>query len=358
MPEEPFAAFVVRHKPRINHRLTAILKQQRERATELDASYGDIWRQIQQLMGRGGKRLRPLLSILAYEGYGGRRAAAMLQAAVSQELLHAFLLMHDDIIDRDLRRWNGPNITGVYFERYSRSMMSHDALHFAEAQALLAGDTCLSLSNQLLATAEFPAEARLQALQLQQTVMQQVVAGEIIETTFAQEPELDEADVLQMYRYKTASYSFGLPLSTGALFAGAPTAELKRISNLADNLGIAFQLQDDILGVFGDELVTGKSNHGDLREGKRTVLIITALKLTAESDRKKLLKILGKADATDGQIDVARRIVVESGARAYVQQQAKRYAGIARTQVDKLALNGTAKARLHDLIDLLITRNN
>lgn len=353
-----FKDFASRNKPLIDDRIASLMQDQVKASHDVDLAYADICQQLQKLIGRGGKRLRPLLCLLAYEGYDGKNKRAAMQVAVGQELLHTFLLIHDDIIDRDLMRWGGLNITGVYFDQYAKHMTPANALHYAQSQALLAGDICWSLANQQLLGSDFKPPVIIQATQLQQTVVQQVIAGEIAETTFAHAQKLTENDILRMYRYKTASYSFSLPLKLGTLIAGAPASELKLLADLADSLGIAFQLQDDLLGVFGDEIVTGKSNKGDLREGKRTVLVYKALELTSGSQRTQLLNTLGQTKATDELLDKSRQIIIDCGARQYVEAQISHYADRAQDQLAKTSLSSLAKARLVSLIALLAHRDH
>jgi geranylgeranyl pyrophosphate synthase len=352
-----FLQFAAACRPQINHGLARLLQTEKKAVHASSQPYYEVLKHLGMLTGRGGKRLRPLLFLATYEGYGGTRKSAALRVALSQELLHTFLLIHDDIIDRDFDRWGGPNLLGYYFERYSKTMVARDALHFAEAQALLGGDACLALSNQQLLSSGFDPASVVEAALLQQQIVQQVVNGEVTETALAQAATLPtEAEVLHIYRSKTASYSFQLPLQLGALLAGAGVAETAKLATLADALGIAFQLQDDILGTFGDEAVTGKSNMSDLREGRRTLLIVKALELASAEARIQLRAVLGNKAATSKELQVAKTAIVDSGARDYVQHLAADYLQQAAAALDATDLSPHAKELLQDFIGLLSNR--
>lgn len=347
-----FNEFSATHKPLVQQELIRLFKY--EQAAVSAGVYRGLLRNTALLVGRGGKRLRPLLCLLAYEGYGGTNREAILPVAVSQELIHAFLLMHDDIIDRDVVRWGGANITGMYFEKLSTIMPPRDAFHFAEAQALLAGDSCLTLANKLVSEADFEPQLVVQAIRLQQSALQQALAGETSDTLAPyQKLKPTEAQILAIYHHKTASYSFRLPLQLGALLAGASTKELALLGEIAEHIGIAFQLQDDLLGIFGDEQVTGKSALGDLREGKRTLLITKTLELANNQDRMVLKRMLGNTNVDRKTAEHAQDIMRRSGAVQYVQTLARQYSDTAKDLLKKTELQPQAKTYLQDLINSL-----
>lgn len=210
----------------------------------MDPVYGGLWAEIEALVNRGGKRLRPLLVIIAYSGYGGKDETVMLDIAVSQELFHAFALIHDDIIDRDLERWGGPNIAGRYVKIY-QDLGESEARHYAEGAALLAGDLCLNLANQTLLNSGSDAELLHKALVLTQQALFEMAGGELMDIELIIHKPQNEAFRLKTYRYKTAAYSFRAPLQLGASLASASNTELKKIADFAADAGVAYQLQND-----------------------------------------------------------------------------------------------------------------
>lgn len=357
MSDSAFADFAAAHKPGIDNQVTQLVIAAGKAAPT--AAYAEILKELKTFLGRGGKRLRPLLCLLAYGGYGGTNQRAILKAAAAQELLHAFLLIHDDIIDRDCHRYGGSNIGGVYFERFSKTMTARDAMHFAESWALLAGDICATLANTALAESGFAPVVLHQALQLQRQTTLTVIAGELADTNFSlQQKPPSEADVLAMYTHKTASYSFGLPLQLGALLAGASAKERHLLQALAINIGIAFQLQDDLLGMFGNQRTTGKPVLSDIREGKYTLLVIKTLELVPPGQRLDFLRLLGNEAVDTADLMRARTIMTACGARQAVEQQITDYTEQAHELLQQTTMQPAARARLADLLQQLTTRTH
>lgn len=358
MPRNTFIEFAAVKQPLIDKQIQALFKQQRAEARAHNELYYDLIKQLGMLIGRGGKRMRPLLCLLAYEGYGGRKKAIM-RVAASQELLHAFFLIHDDIIDRDYHRWGGHNILGVYFDRYSRTMQPRDALHAAEAQALLAGDVCAAMANETLLAGGFPAKQLVRAQRLQQQTIATEVGGEVADTALPYRDSMPtEPQILQVYRDKTASYSLKLPLQLGALLAEATDSEMEYLTQFAYHHGIAFQLQDDLLGMFGDEKKLGKPVGTDLREGTRTVLLARTLEKASPAARRQLLKLVGTETIDAKVLLQAQTIMIDTGARDYVQALAHEYTAKSLAFLVQTSMSEAAKKRLVDLLALLADRDH
>jgi geranylgeranyl pyrophosphate synthase len=349
--------YLATYKPRIDQVLSRVLQTQVGAAQKLDPVYGQLLAEIKTLLERGGKRLRPVLTLLAYQGFGGANDKAILQAAASQELFHAFILMHDDIIDRDGIRWGGPNITSRYFEKFSEKLETRDAMHFAESWALLAGDVCLGLSQQTLLESGFAPELILKASSLQQQALFEVIGGESLDIAMSLEDlELAEERLLTICRYKTAAYSFRMPLQTGAVLAGASTGRLQNIEQFAFELGTAFQLQDDLLGMFGDEQKLGKSTLTDLREGKRTLLILYGLRRATKAGQKILADCLGNPNVTSEDLTAARKILTISGAKTQVERRMHAHLQKALKTLPDSGFNQATVELLTQLANSLATR--
>jgi geranylgeranyl diphosphate synthase type I len=167
-----------------------------------------------------------------------------------------------------------------------------------------------------------------------------------------------EAQILQLYRDKTATYSLGLPLRIGAMFAGTNDEGLDMLTQFADHHGVAFQLQDDLLGMFGDERKTGKPAISDLREGRRTVLVIKALEKASLADRRRLLGLLGNDSVDETSLAQARDIMIKTGAREYVDNLAHDYTDRALTYLVRSGMNKTGQQRLIDFMALLANRES
>lgn len=352
------AGFAAYAKPLIDRTLRTEFRKHQTSAKLQNAEYYDLVHELSVLAVRGGKRLRPMLCLLAYQGYGGKQKTKVLSVAVTVELLHMFLLIHDDIIDRDRQRWGGYNIAGVYFERFSRTMPAREALHAAESRALLAGDICMAMATDMLAASEYDPATVLAAQRLLQKVSLEVIGGQLADIGNSQNRKLpSEEQILSTYRSKTASYSFRLPLQLGALMAGAPDSELLKLDSLADKLGTAFQLEDDLLGVFGSESQTGKSTLSDLREGKQTLLMHKTLELAPMTHQRTMRSILGNDSIGQTELKQARQIITDCGAYNYISQLAVVNIAEASKEIESTALEPTSARLLIELATSLIHRN-
>ena len=303
-----------------------------------------------------GKRLRPVLMRVAYEGLGGPGSQAIIRASCAVELMQSFLLIHDDIMDRsDLRRGR-PTLHRWYQNRYAEQ--GHDAEHFGSAMAILAGDLANQLATLLLSQAPFPPDRIARAVARYNRVAVDVCYGQVLDMLLPKGPpnEVREEDVWKVMEYKTARYTIEGPLHLGALLAGAGERMLEQLSAYGVPLGVAFQIQDDILSVFGMEEQMGKSAASDLTEGKRTLLLVEAWKRGSEGERRVLTQVLGDPAATVEEIEAARRILEDTGARAYATQLAQRLVTKAKRALAGVPLAAPARQFLTELADYVVVR--
>src|SRR5690606_2950472 len=221
-------------------------------------------------------------TMLAYQTFGGEDYPAVLPVAVAQELLHVSMLIHDDIIDEDYLRHDTDNVSGIYVKRYARYPLAEgQRSHFANSAALIGGDLLISAAYQVLASARISEQQKQQATDLLGEAIFVVCGGELLDTE-SSFIDLSEIDALKIAQLKTASYSFVSPLLMGAVLAGTDQKTQTTLRQFGSALGIAFQLADDILGLYGEEAVTGKSASSDLRQGKRTYMLLKALELLGD----------------------------------------------------------------------------
>lgn len=274
-------------------------------------SYERLWQAIREIALVGGKRLRPYLVFVGY----GTLDERITPIAAAQELLHIALLVHDDVIDRDDQRHGAPNINGIYKSLYSNRVSPQDASHYAYSAAILAGDLLISAAYELISLAEqVSLEDRRVAQQLLGISIFDVAAGELMGTEAA---FMDGVyDPLTIYRYKTAGYSFRGPLLTGARLAHLPQSQIDILETYAINVGIAFQLHDDYLGVYGEEEVTGKSASCDLREGKHTYLISHFLEHADTDTVARYRALIGRDDIPQHELDVVKHDIERVGSKS------------------------------------------
>jgi len=332
----------------INQLLSDYLSNSIARSQQMDENYTYLWQAIESLVNAGGKRLRPYLLMLAYSGYGGQDNKKIMPIAAAQELLHVSLLIHDDIIDNDYVRHGQDNVMAMMQKKYQRQD-DLNAIHFAEAAAILAGDLLISGAHNLIVESEIADNQKLTALKLLSNGIFAVGGGELLDMESVMLP-FKTTDTLKIAELKTAGYSFTTPLLTGAKLAGANDQELDILEQLAISLGIGFQLADDILGVFGEETVMGKSNLSDIREGKRTYLMSQAFSLANQEQIKTLEKLVGNPNVTQSQADDVRFIIEDCGAKTAVHQKINDYVTHSNNLLDKLSMSDKSKSALRSFI--------
>lgn len=328
--------------------LARFFESARERAVALSPLYVELWTEIERAT-TGGKRLRPALVDLTFRAYpdatGESAVSAETVASVGAafELLHTALIVHDDVIDRDVIRRHQDTLHVAARGRAQSAGAAPDrAEHYGTSVGVVAGDLALSGAHRLVATSGLPAGHLLDVLELLDEAVFASGAGELLDIHHALpgiRPTAEE--VLKSTRLKTSVYSFEAPLQAGALLAGAPASDVESLGNVGRHLGLAFQLADDLLGVFGCADTTGKATNADLLEGKFTPLIMEALN-TPEGPE--VLALLAGQDGREGQdeherqagregqdgaaqrVTRLRELLTTSGARTRVENSARKAA--------------------------------
>jgi geranylgeranyl diphosphate synthase type I len=325
-----------------------------------DAFVAEALEYVKTFAVSGGKRLRPTLMYFGYAAAGGRERSKMLRAALSVELLHIFLLIHDDIIDRDTLRHGVETVHAHYGKMGGRLFSGVDVAHFGNSIAIIVGDMVHALGNRVLFEADFNADRILEALSKLQSIVALTVIGQTKDVYIEYAKKATEEEILRMYEYKTARYTVEGPLHLGAILAGAHEKLLEELSAYAIPLGIAFQIQDDILGIFGSEQKTGKPVGSDIAEGKRTILVSYALSHLSSSECAEFSTILGRGDTlTEGEQRRFRDLARSSGALTYAQSLAKTYIAEGRNAIAKSErIDGEAKDFLVCAADFMMQRES
>lgn len=296
----------------INQRLNVYYDEKIQQASLLDQGYSDFWKIIKQVSLSGGKRLRPYLVILSYLAYGGINYSSVIDVAVAQELLHIALLIHDDVIDRDYFRHNQPNIAGYKQVDYEKLTSKKESFHLADSVSILAGDLLLSGAYELTYSSKISELNKKMAIEVINNSFFEVAAGEFLDVESVLK-QYSIGDSLKVARYKTSSYSFVYPLILGSNLGKLNHSDSELIKEFGYSLGTAYQLIDDIDGLFGDQKITGKSNLSDIREAKRTYLMAVTFKNCNENQLDKLEKILGRDDVNNDDLIIVQEIVRLSG---------------------------------------------
>ncbi|MFM1787360.1 MAG: hypothetical protein RL228_1310 [Actinomycetota bacterium] len=265
-------------------------------------------------MMAGGKRLRPAFAYWGYRAAGGADSAEILQAATALEFLQACALIHDDVMDESDTRRGNPSSHRQFESLHEKNDWLGNAKQFGIGGAILLGDLCLSWADELLMKSNFETDKLKSAKNLYDLMRTELLAGQYLDLLEQAKSNASIDNILQVITFKSAKYTIERPLHMGALLAGADGRTIQTLSDYGLPLGVAFQLRDDILGVFGDEKITGKPAGDDLREGKRTVLVATALSKTSGSEHELLKNSLGQKDLSPERILELQNILTKSGA--------------------------------------------
>ncbi len=282
---------------------------------------------------RGGKRFRPALIYYGYKLFGGKNDDEIIKLSIYIELIQSFLLIHDDIMDRALLRRNGTTVHKIY-EQYSSDKHFYDDIHFGTTMGILSGDLANQLALEIISESDFPLEYKNELIKLVAKEVSKVCFGQIhdILLNYDFPSDYGEDDIIKVHYYKTATYTYRLPLFSGAILAGATVEDLAILDEYAMPSGIAFQIRDDVLGVFGEIGETGKDIKGDLIEGKKTLLVTEAYKNADVEQKEKLKELIGKKDLSDTEADLVREIFRNTGSLNYSVKKCQE-------QIDKAKLS-------------------
>jgi geranylgeranyl pyrophosphate synthase len=284
---------------------------------------------------RGGKRLRGVLVLLGYKIAGGANVKKVLDAAAALEIFQTAILAQDDFIDKSKTRRDKPSL--------------HQALggdHKAISEAVCLSDLGFFISFKLLGN------SGAKVFEVFSQSLMDTVLGEMLDIDLLY-GESSEQDSLKIAMLKTASYSFSAPLVIGAILGAGDKGLLQKLEKFGTNAGIAYQIQDDVLGVFGEEKILGKSTDSDIKEGKVTLMITQALKFANTGDRKILQSIYGKKSVTREEKNILKSLLVKLGAFDYAKSRTSEYFKKART-----SLNGINEPLLYSLMDFLKERES
>ena len=290
------------------------------------------------LIIHGGKRLRPYMVIRSCQMVGGKSSNAM-NAASAVEMVHNFSLVHDDIMDNDEMRHGVPTV----HKKYGMPI------------AILAGDVLFSKAFQIISDSKLSDNATTQLVSRLAKACVDICEGQLLDVKMAEERKIPtQKDYITMIGKKTAAL-FDVSCAMGAICASNKAKDVSNLSTFGRNLGIAFQITDDLIGVMGDPKITKKPVGNDLREGKKSLPILMAIKLAKGNDKKIILKAFGNSKISRKDLNKAVDVIRSLGIEENVRKQALKYAEKAEKSLAKYS--GSAKAELITLLDFVVKRS-
>ena len=304
-----------------------------------------LFTSIKEFICRDGKRVRPILFCIGYLGFSPKTPRGFYRSALSLELLHDFMLVHDDIIDNSDTRRGKPSMHAL-LNRYLHT--NKKAKFNGEDLTIVVGDVMYAMALDAFLAVKEDLQRKEAALKKLISAALYTGSGEFIELLLGIKAleKVTREDIYKIYDYKTANYTFASPLSMGAILAGAKVAQVNKLFSYGILLGRAFQIRDDILGTFSEENEIGKSNLTDIKEAKRTLLIWYAFNHANKKDKLSIKKIIEGESTRSAELLKIRKIIKDTGALAYAQDQIKYLSSKASEEINSLDMNKRYKQTL------------
>ena len=294
---------------------------------------------------KGGKCIRAYLVGLGYRISSHIENKIDIESAIAYELFEAGILAHDDIIDRSpVRR----SIPSMYVA------LGND--HLGLSRGICVGDIGILMSNAFIENSSFPESIRLKAIKHQNVIFSHTISGELLDIDLSNSKIYSENDVIEMYKLKTSLYTIAGPLMLGAILADSSSQNLNFLHEFGINLGIAFQIKDDIIGIFGDEDKIGKSITSDVEEGKKSILTAYFDRNSTASIKKEFYSIYGNPNIKKSDMDLIRKYLIESNALNYANEQIQNYSNNALSIIESYDISEEKKQLLRGFCSYITQR--
>lgn len=339
-------------RQRIDDALAAEVARMVARLTTHHSVMEPLGTSLRQFVSNG-KRIRPILLLLGFQAAGRRDVDAVLGPALALELLHTCALVHDDVIDRASTRRGKPTVHMQFEQQHAAHDWAGDPRGFGTSVAILVGDLAFVYADELFMQASVEPQRLLDGFGWFTRLREEVMAGQYLDLHSAITRTHDRELALTVATMKSGRYSVTRPLQVGAALGGASDHLLDGLLAFGDPLGRAFQVRDDLLGLFGDEAATGKSAWSDLAEGKRTLLVAEALARLDPHDRQLLDDELGRPGLSEDDALRLRDLIVDSGARDVTERYVTEAIAQAREALEALDIPSASRDALATMTDEL-----
>ena len=347
----------------VTDQLRRYLGRRRADAAYIGADYDGLIATLEDFVLRGGKRLRPAF---AYWGYRAVTPGpedgvddGILRLFSALELLHACALVHDDVIDDSATRRGMPTAHVQFADLHRDRGWRGSADQFGRSAAILLGDLSLVWADDIVTGADLPADGQRRVQRVWSDIRTEVLGGQYLDIVAESSGEHSIATALNVNTYKTASYTVSRPLQLGAA-AAADRPDVQAVfHDFGTDIGVAFQLRDDVLGVFGDPLITGKPSGDDLRSGKRTMLLAEAVERAERTDPAgaELLRSSVGTDLSEAQVRELCAVIESVGALAAVEDHIGMLTRRALEVLEHAPINAPARTGLTELAGLAANRS-
>jgi geranylgeranyl diphosphate synthase, type I len=343
-------------RSRVDKALATFLGGQRALLIGIDPALAELSDALEVFVLGGGKRLRPAFAYWGYRGAGGADADSVVAAVSALELVQASALIHDDLIDRSDTRRGEPAVHRRFEARHTAAGWRGGSAGFGDSAAVLLGDLAMVWSDEMLHTSGVGTSDLTRSRAVFDEMRTEVTVGQYLDVLTQVTADTSVERASKVARFKSAKYTVERPLLFGAALAGAPIAVRDSYSEFGLPLGEAFQLRDDVLGVFGDPASTGKPAGDDLREGKRTYLVAAAFAALPPSGRAELDRGLGDQGLDDDGVARLRALIRDSGALAATERRIDELMSASLAALAAAPIDETARTVLGELADAATRR--
>jgi geranylgeranyl diphosphate synthase, type I len=325
--------------------------------------FRDFQKDLLDYVLRDGKRSRPFLTRMGYRAIKGNDRRGILETksslpAVAVESLHAYFLVHDDIMDKsDLRR--GKITFHKLYEEKARAWGFDNPEDFGVEIGIIGGDLLSARGYDIVLHSDFSDRVKINALKVYNRMNICTGNGQFLDSFYSRVPieKISEENILQIHKNKTAIYSFEGPLHLGAVLGECTEVQLKNLTAYAIPLGIGFQIKDDNLGIFGKQGVLGKPIFSDLKEGKKTLLVLKAYEWSTNNQKKKILKALGNQNLTREEGTEIADIITDTGSKEYSINKKNNYRDECLEALTNANIDSESKEILIDYSDKMVNRD-
>jgi len=353
--EDPLAADLEKYKNPIENYLKDFFLSLKEELSGVNRWGNDLADRLLEFSLQG-KMIRGTLTIASCEMLSGTVPSWIIPVASAFELIHSSLLIHDDIMDRDLYRRGEKTIFSQYIE-VGKEEIRGDSSHFGKSLGICAGDIGFFLAQKILSAAELNPKTRNRIFEFWANELVRVGLAQMQDIYFSiSRRQVEEREILNLYRFKTARYTFSIPLVTGAIAAQADEKTISLLEKLGEHMGIIFQIKDDELGLFGTEEETGKPVGTDIREKKKTLYAFYLFKMAPESAGETLRALYEKKDITGSDLQKIKDIVTKSGVYKMIEKKVLAHKNEALKLIDSLGTEEKWKKILRGLISYIHER--
>jgi geranylgeranyl diphosphate synthase type I len=348
-------------REQVEAQLQDFLTSQSEYFTSIAPELNPAATSLTAFVINGGKRFRPLFAAVGAIGAGSQLSDAEIRAFASLELLQACALVHDDLMDASDTRRGEPAIHKIFESMHSAEKYQGKATQFGLSASVLIGDLALIWSDQMLNSSGIKSESLLAALSVHDEMRVELIAGQYLDVFEQARGTQSVAQALKIARYKSAKYTIERPLHLGAAIAIPDAAKRAQIISIYSEFGLplgeAFQLRDDLLGVFGDPKVTGKPAGDDLREGKRTVLMAMTHDRISGAAEAEFIQEFGNHNISESAIARLQEIISETGAAMHVEDLIEELTSTALEALNRDEIVPQARELLTEMAIIATKRN-